>query len=240
MSFCCIALLIIILGMGLYILYDKGYLFSSSNQDENTSLKECDPCVCDGKLEEIQKIDLSKVINPSTKDSKYSLYDEYLDNWYGLSMKINDDKKSATLRMNWEVLGSYTYHPEWKNKEKKIDSYFITGFTKEIESVFFGFIGQTYPENGTYLFFIMEDGTLEYLELWNNHESNSCLLAPLNCKSDEKNTPYLATQGKVEGVRDVIRLYNANHYIIGGTGTVLAAKKDGSFYDLGNIIATNH
>ena len=82
-------------------------------------------------------------------------------------------------------------------------------------------------------FFIMEDGTLQYARVFdkrNNADGTTYYGTNIN---DEK-----LTIEDVTGVEGIVKLYGANTHAPQSTGyyTTLAAKVDGSFYDLSQII----
>ena len=49
------------------------------------------------------------------------------------SIKINSDKKSATLSINWEKFGPFSGASAWSNN---VEDYQITGFSKNIKETF--------------------------------------------------------------------------------------------------------
>ncbi len=230
MSFCCIALLIIILGMGLYMFYDK---VSSSSQDKSTSLKECDPCVCSKEPEEIKKVDPNQCLN-ADEHAKYRI-DEYIYHDTGLAMKVNSDLQSVSLKINWHKLGGYicpNYNDVLGGRE-----YQIIGFTKNIKKVFFGEVGQSI--HGLVLIYLMEDGTVEYSNIFKGYDEDlsDCPYSEVISEKDEEGNIYFKSMGQIANVSEVVDIYNADvSYITGGARTVIATKKDGSFYDLGKML----
>lgn len=87
---------------------------------------------------------------------------------------------------------------------------------------------------GITLFYLMEDGTVEYTPMFTK-------------KRDSQNNSYYdstsingnyETKRAITGVRDAIKLYTVNSYVESGgvSMTTIAATKDGSFYDLGILI----
>jgi len=226
-------LLVIILGMGLYILYDKGYLFSSSSQNKKTSLKECDscicddkcvPCVCDDKNKEVS-VDLSKSLNPYDGYFKYEIND-YIQNGYGLSVKINEDKQSASLQIDFhKVKQELSSNQEFSDF---IETYQITGFDKKIKKVYFGEMAHT--SLADVIFYLMEDETVMYTKLFDYH--TSCKYNPFICTSDDLKQLDFSPR-LIEGVNNVVEIYNAKvFFTTGSSRSPIAVTKDGSFYDL--------
>lgn len=178
-------------------------------------------------VEEIKDLDLSKSLN--TTGITYSNADD-TESKYGLSMNINSDKKSITLSIDWEKFGPLSTASQWANV---VEDYQVIGFSKEVINTFVGELGQ--DPTGITLFFLMSDGTVEYMPVFANSEAMNYTL---DYSSDGKITgQHFETKGAVDGVSDVIKLYNVS-FSNGQTGamTTIGAKKDGSFYDLGTII----
>ena len=167
------------------------------------------------------KIDLSKCLNDTA--SNYSNPKEGPSQPLGLVMNINSDKKSVALTIGWDVFGKLT--GEFNGSE--IKNYNITGFTKNVSNTFVGEVGQ--DVHGTKLVYIMEDGTVEYTSLFVKKTDNSGnSWYDMNFESQT-----FKTSGTISGVSDIVKLYNAD----GQNGrTVLAVKKDGSYYDIGKLM----
>lgn len=95
----------------------------------------------------------------------------------------------------------------------------VTGFTKKVVDVFIGGCGQgvDFP----IVLFLMEDGTVEYLDSKVAIENNKFVSA-----------------GKLENVENIVRFERADafHENIGGYITVIAIDKDGYFYDVGKQV----
>ena len=227
-----IILLIICLGMGTFIFINKDKLFAkesqttteSSNKEQSTEKEEETK---EEIKEEIKAIDLSKSLN--TNGYTYnSLTDK--DENVGFSLKVNDDKKSVTVTIyeKGSKMISDIIHSTWSTDP--IDKQ-ITGFTKKIESTYIGGLGQ--DSTGTIFYYIMEDGTLAYSRVF-EQKSNSDGTTYYDTKILE-NALSVKTVDNVDGI---IKLYGANASAPKSSGyyTTLAAKKDGSFYDLSKII----
>lgn len=234
-----ISLVIIIVGMGIYIMYDKGIIFSSTEVQDKKSNNKKD-IVKEKKEEkesmEIKPLDLSKCLNNNT--NTYSNYTDIEGN-YGLSMKINPDKKSITLSIDWNVFGPLSSATAYSSE---IIDYQITGFSKEIDQTFIGDFGQ--DSMGITLFYLMDDQTVEYTPMFiNKTDSQNNTFYNMNY-TYEKSTDgrvtgtYFTTNGTLAGAKDIIKLYTVNASNGGGWRTTIGATKDGSFYDLGALIAS--
>ncbi len=228
-----IILIIVILGMAGYIAYDKGIL--SNNQKTSEAQKTEEEKPTNENTEEVEKpLNLSKCLNNST--ATYTNPQETEGN-YGLSMQINSDQKSINLSINWQIFGPLSGATAYASE---IENYQITGFSKSIKSTFIGDLGQ--DAMGITLFYLMEDGTVEYTPMFirkidgqNNsyYETNYTY----DYGTDGRITgQHFATAGMINQVTDIIKLYTADASAQVGWKTTIAAKKDGSFYDLGSII----
>ena len=177
--------------------------------------------------EEVRDIDLSKSLN-TTNYTYNSLNDKDTD--VGIVLNINEDKKSVTAVVyeKGSKLISNLTHSTWSSDPINKT---ISGFNKNIESTFICGIGQSVES--TKLFFIMEDGTVQYANLF-------------DLKTDGQGNKYYSTElynerlviNEIPNVTEIIKLYGANAHAPQSTGhyTTLAAKKNGTFYDLGEII----
>ena len=152
---------------------------------------------------------LSKCLNTD------NIYQNLSDNEsnYGLSMSINSEKTSITLSIDWNKW------PLGNSNAKNVRTYQITGFTKNIIGTFIGEMGQSI--SGTTLFYLMEDGTVEYTPV----------------KELAYDSQNITSKGVVRGVENISKLYNADVSTgFSGWRTTIGAKEDGTFYDLGEIL----
>lgn len=158
----------------------------------------------------IRELDLSKCLN-TTYNYKNAFDKDVISS---LSMSVNSDKRSITLNVDFDQLNSVFTIVNGTG----IKSYQITGFTKNIVSTFVGGVGQSV--SGTVLFYLMEDGTVEYTKITElNYDSQT------------------VSKKSVDNANDIIKLYTADVYADGaGHVSTIGAKSDGSFYDLGEII----
>ncbi len=235
-----ITLLIACIGMGTFIFMNKDKLIAkesdkntenSSKKTSSKNKKEQDTKIeteaTEDETEEAKDLDLSKALNTSGYNySEVSGQDQDA----GFSLKINDDKKSVTVTIyeKGSKLISDVIHSTWGTDP--IDKQ-ITGFNKKIKSTYIGGLG--HDSTGTIFYFIMEDGTVTYAKLFEK---------ALNADGTMYyNTKILENQlsiNTIDNIDGIIKLYGANASAPMSTGayTTLAAKKDGSFYDLGKII----
>lgn len=152
-------------------------------------------------------------------------------------MRINPDKKSITLNIDWPVFGPLSMTAAYSSN---VEEYQITGFSKEIKQAFVGELGQ--DAMGITLFYLMEDNTVEYTPMFTLNTSNPNSTHYEMNYSYEKSPDgritgtYFTTRGPINGVKDIIKLYVANASNGSGWITTIGATKDGSFYDLGAII----
>lgn len=188
---------------------------SGSTTSDNTSTS----------TDEIKEIDLSKSLN--TTDYIYSGLSEKDEGGKYFTLKANDDKKSATITITAEG-GKVICEAIKSSCGDQGYDIAVGDFDKKIKSTYIGGLGQSVE--GTVFYFLMEDGTVEYVKL-------------LNRKMDSNEIVYYvdATREKpqvVSGVSDIVKLYGANASAPQSAGyyTTLAAKKNGSFYDLSKII----
>lgn len=235
-----ILLVMIILGMGIYIMYDKGIIFSDAEVQDKKSNNKKD--IVEKKKQdseennslEIKPLDISKCLNNTT--NKYSNYTDIEGN-YGLSTKINPDKKSVTLSINWNTFGPLSTASSYSSE---VIDYQITGFSKEINQVFIGDVGQ--DAMGITIFYVMDDQTVEYTPMFvRKTDSQNNTYYEMNYRyqkgADGKITgTYFATNATLADAKNVVKLYSADASNGSGWRTTIGATKDGSFYDLGAMI----
>ncbi len=219
-----IILLIVICVLVGYILYDKEIVFSKTSSDVkevNTKKKED---VVEDKKDVVKELDLSKCLN--TTGITYSNPNDFNTD-IGMSMEINNDLKSITVKIDWSKFGPNSGATAWANS---VENYSLTNFDKNIKSTFIGGLGQDVI--GTTLFFLMDDGSVQYTPVFRrNSDGAGNTWYEVNYVNDN-----FVSNGSVNGVSEVIKLYNVSASDGFGWSTVIGAKKDGSFYDLGHII----
>ena len=211
------SIIIIIVLLLLYIIMLSTYAFLIYKNNINLTKTK--------KIEEKKKkvkIKLSKCLN--TDEFQYSNFTEKQGD-YGLTIKINEDRKSAILNVDWKKFKSKDTGINKNYSTKDNENILIDGFSKKIKKSFIGDYGYAVR---TILFFIMEDNSIEYVELFNFNKSEYEL------NVDDKNT---ASVQKIDEIEDVYKIYNAKVSPTRlGEKKVVGAKKDGTFYNLGNLM----
>ena len=126
---------------------------------------------------EIKELDLTKCLNNT--QNEYSSPYKNDKSCYDMSVKINDDQQSATLIVDWNKF------PEMaaENVSNGVKNYQIKGFDKKIEKIYFGGFG--HDCSGETLFYLMEDGSVEYTPLYvQKHDTQSPrILSYVNLKN---------------------------------------------------------
>lgn len=227
-----IIVLLLIIGLAVFICYGKGGKFSKNEHEsrEKNSEREKD------NIGEIKKLDLSKSLN--TDNVFYQNASDSPSGNYGLTMKINPDKKSITLSIDWNIFGPLSGASSW---DPTVKDYQITGFTKKVSSTFIGELGQ--DAKGVTLFYLMADGTVEYTPMFILvQEGQKKPYYNVNYTYDSKDgsvhgDPYFSSNGAVHEATKVIKFYNVDASSGGsGSKTTIGARADGSFYDLGTVL----
>lgn len=223
-----VILVLIILGMGVFIAYDKGLILTTKNETkegkkinkendkkknetENNEPKEDDVDNSNNKVDNvtIREFDSNKCINCTQSNLTLAFY----DNADGLSAKLSQDKRSVTLQINWD----YFSKALGTNGTTGIKSYTISNFSQEIADIYIGGFGQSIT--GVTLLFLMKDGSVEY--------------TPIVNAINQGNESQVKSYGKINEVSDIIKFLTAD--ATNGV-TTLAVKSDGSFYDLSIIL----
>ena len=151
----------------------------------------------------------------SDKASSYSLL--LNSKYYSISIEdgipyirwytLNDEDADDLSLKNWAKQLNVTINSGMQK---------ITGFTKQVVDVHIGGIGQDFT--GEVLIFQMEDGTIEYSTIKNMMQN-------------------VSTQGKIEGLNNIVKLQDVNVYIgDGGNASIIAIDKDNNCYDLDEFI----
>ena len=187
----------------------------NTNNNDGTELTDFD----------ITKFDNTKPAINGSEGIAYNLKNQDTSN-LGLSIRLNNDKKSATITINWskyfEVYGISITTGE-------TIEYNVTNFDKNIKDAYINGFGQWSGKETA--FYIMEDGTVEYtpikFALGNNGSSS---------------TTVLKSYGQIAGVSGVVKMVLAEDYClnsplcVGGSYNILGIKSDGSFYDVSKIL----
>ena len=187
--------------------------------------------------DEIKPLDLTKSLNTSNIEYTDAKELEEGRDVGGLSIKHNGS--DLKLVIDWPKFGPNSGASAWSQEPVE---YEIKNLSGTVRKAFVSGIGQDIT--GTKLFYLMEDGTVEYTDVFSrNFDSKGTLYFNVNYTyekdSNERITgEHFESQGKISGVKDVIKLYSVNaRGGMSGYVTVIGATRDGSFYDLGNIIS---
>lgn len=184
----------------------------------------------------IKKLDITKCLN-GVEGVTYSNPKESIED-YGITPTINEDKLGVSVLVSGEGLffkNSLTITSS--EKEQKDYYIYINGFEKPIKKVHIGQFGQ--DSTGISLVYLMEDGSVSYTKLFKkNYDENNNLYFTLNYSSIQGNDYIFPIDGTYDEINDIVNIYNADYSIPNGGGacTVIAATKDGSFYDLSKFM----
>ena len=159
------------------------------------------------------KFDEKNILNADLSNDEYHLSNASSGNVQ--VVKVND--KEFNFNIFWDKVNAFTVI----NRRNDMETRKLT-FTQKVESAFIGSVGQ----DATYetVFFVMEDGTVEYIPVFHALKNNS-----------------VKSYGKVDAT--VGGVYRITEYSIcprnGKTGcgvTVMAQRYDGKYYDLSKYI----
>ena len=209
---------IIICGGVVFATYSLGYLtFNQAEEPEKTETNneennETEEDVNDNSLD----FDTSKIVN-SNSDT-YTL----VNNGHTINISLDETRKVVTLSYNRKVLSdTYTLNWDLTGVEDYVYENKQLNFEKEIKDIYFGGIGQ--DATGDIILFLMSDGTVEYIPVYQALLSNGI--------------EGLTSYGVLPNITDVVKFYtvNASTGMIGSV-SILAQTKDGTLYDLAPII----
>jgi len=174
------------------------------------------------KEDAIKPVDITKNINNNGREydtpSEITAKAEYI----GLSVTKVDDR---TAKINYDNADAFC------KVYMKDDCASITSrgseevkFDKDLDKVFIGGEGQ--DSTGAIIFYLMKDGTVQYFKVTNR--SNALRYNDISNK----------TEGTVPGATGVVNLYMSGVIVrpVGSYITTIGATKDGSFYDLADLI----
>ncbi len=210
---------IIICGGVVFATYELGYLTFNGKEEkvdtENDNATNNDQTEEDTSASSLE-FDTSNIKNGG--ESSYTLA-----NYSGtINISIDETGKVATLSYNRATL-SNTYLLNWDLtgvEEGVLESQTIT-FNNKVNDVLFSGIGQ--DRTGDIILFLMEDGTIAYIPIYQTLSTNG--------------VEGLTTYQTISNVKDVVKFYTAS--VTSGTSsgvTVLAQTKDGTLYDLAPMI----
>ena len=146
-----------------------------------------------------------------------------IDRDMGISVVSNDDQRSVTIEIDKTGIRNYY------GVRLDSNSSFIKTFSQKIEQIYIGYFG---TEAGSeYLLFLMEDGTIEYIPIYDevsNSEWNSMY-------DGEK----FNSHGSIYGISDVVSfIYLTVESSSGDYYSIGAQRSDGTIYDLMEFVDT--
>ena len=209
---------IIICGGVVFATYSLGYLtFNQVEETEKTETNneennEAEEEVSDNSLD----FDTSKIINGNA--DTYTL----VNNGHTINASLDETRKVVTLSYNRKVLSdTYTLNWDLTGVEDYVYENKQLNFEKEIKDIYFGGIGQ--DATGDIILFLMSDGTVEYIPVYQALLSNGI--------------EGLTSYGVLPNITDVVKFYTVNASAgMSGSVSILAQTKDGTLYDLAPII----
>ena len=211
---------IIICGGVVFATYSLGYLtFNQVEETEKTETNneennETEEDISDNSLD----FDTSKIVNSNGNADTYTLAN------YGhtINISLDETRKVVTLSYNRKVLSdTYTLNWDLTGVEDYVYENKQLTFEKEIKDIYFGGIGQ--DATGDIILFLMSDGTVEYIPVYQALLSNGI--------------EGLTSYGVLPNITDVVKFYMVNVSTgMSGSVSILAQTKDGTLYDLAPII----
>ena len=200
--------------------YSLGYLtFNQVEETEKTETNneknnETEEDISDNSLD----FDTSKIVNSNGNADTYTLAN------YGhtINISLDETRKVVTLSYNRKVLSdTYTLNWDLTGVEDYVYENKQLTFEKEIKDIYFGGIGQ--DATGDIILFLMSDGTVEYIPVYQALLSNGI--------------EGLTSYGVLPNITDVVKFYTVNASAgMSGSVSILAQTKDGTLYDLAPII----
>lgn len=209
-----ILLCIIVLGLVLFILYNKGMILKSAKGEKTSNKRYKDTHIVDHKSENDSLINFDKnkclnndVIRELSDD--ISIYQSA--NQDGISFSTEDsNRKTVKVVVNWDILNKLGYNSDL-NKSTR-EEYQIT-LDRNVEEIYGGVID--HDMSGLVYLFLLDDGSVSYITAKDILEQQ---------KFEAK---------KIESIEEVVRFVNIGYVeSYHGSLTVIAYKKDGNFYDL--------
>ncbi len=202
-------LILIVIGMGVYIAYDKGVIFKTSTTKEEKKEK------VEKKVEE--KEQKEEKLKPLLFDSNKCINNDEMEysinsSQFGVGVSLNPDRRSVRFSGDWGIFGDKLSNFEYN----------INNFQSNISDVAIAVFG--YDGYSSAIVYLMEDGTIEYTPIRKAKEAN-----------DFKS--YGKVNG-IEDIVSIKIIYGkVKNSPVGGGYSVAAIKEDGTFYDLSKFIA---
>lgn len=183
------------------------------------------------KVEDITKVDVNslvvdsnKVINSDAKGWSYSEIPFSNDNM-GLTVSVNKENNTGIIEIHWIKFNAYSTRFREKNAQggtfgDNVQVITVDGFKGKIHSAYISGFGQSSGMETA--FFIMSDGTVEYVPIQKLYDA---------CGYLDNST--VNSYGNISNVSGVAKIVQADAHAPQSTGaaTSLGIKADGSFYD---------
>ena len=219
-----IVLVIAIIALVVLIIYKKKeveYIDKMMDEQYGTEKKTKEK----EETKEEVSVDLTSSIN--TKDIVYKNASFYPSLDYGMAVTANNTQ-TVSISIDWSkltpIINEYvedSYPTMKKTYNVELD--------KTVKKVFIGEIN--HQKTGIALFFLMEDGTVEYWKVIQQTLSEDATIRYEKNFTEQDNQLSLLNVKEVPNVSDIVEFYNVensnNQY------TILGFKINGSFYDLG-------
>lgn len=204
---------IIFCGGVVFVFYTLGYItFGTIEEIDNSNEKNNDSNTNNNEnFTSNLGFDQAKIINHD--ENNYILSREF----DGIVASLDDTRTKVTIKFSRNITGGFdSFLPDGDSDEYFNDSKEIK-FSKKIKDIYIG--GFCVDFSNDTLLFLTEDGTVEYLPVGNNLQTD-----PDNFKS----------YGVLDQLTDIILFYDAEKESYGNT--ILAQKSDGTIYDLQPIL----
>lgn len=186
-----------------------------SNESQTANLQENQIAEIENKTEDLVRkeyhFDADKM-KVKLEEMTYE-EEERIEEDTGVSIEIEDGEAYLSTDSENEMLLAFL-----PNEKKDIEHQKITGFRSSIQEVYYGYFG-----NGDMmptLFFLMEDGTVEYI----------------NAKEMIENKKYQSS-GRVKDLKNIVAFADVSvtDEIGAGYRTVVAIDEDGYSYDINQL-----
>ena len=198
---------VLVLGLGGFLLYDKLVAQPKALETaRKTAAAAVTPTITTVESTATDTSD-EPVIIPYSTSSSLNGSGTYLltsnANPAGVSVTSNAASTTAEFSINWaEAKTAYS-----DLKTSTSTSTYTIDFSQGVTEIFYGAIGETY-----YYFFLLEDGTVDYLNIYQALSNKS-----------------FTVTGPIDDVEDVVKFLTATS---NGSATVLAQQAAGDYYDL--------
>lgn len=219
-----ILLAVALLGTVSYLVFDKVLLSKEDNvSQENGSQEEAEKEEKDQSAieEETDEENYHATFDSDQATNTTGTFYQLFVSIDGINVTLDTSKREVVFAYN-PFLVNTRYSLGWvtTTDSYSYNSVTINNFTKDIEDIYLGGYGQD-ASNDT-LFFLMEDGTVEYV--------------PIR-RALSINNEAISSYGALPSVSGVVKFYNVQaRQASSGYATVLAQKANGTYYDLSQVL----